>query len=391
MKEKKKILLIIRRGISEVEWLSPIIDSKDFNFELYTFYLNQDAYESCLRSSSIIKILQKKQKNFFILKKTHKLFTRILLKTSNYFQKSFYDISFIKRKLNLNLNTKFDIILSEFGNYSNWIHAFQKLDNSKIVKVPSTPTTFVNIAKNEVIRKIDCDFLIINNSTNLKYWSRFVNKKKIKYFGVPIFDKTWVKKKIKKIKIKKDKKDKIKILFAYSSYFGLVNNKEFKILEKQFISVMDSLSSHKRVQITFKIHPEKNDPYFKKLLKKYSTNFKILSNDNIYSLANKSDILITNFESAAAVYGCFFSKPCIELWKGVNSIFDQNFSKSNNESIKILKPSSNIKDFNKKIYQAINHSNNKSKDFNKELKNFKKIYFEKKNTIYEICTFLKEI
>ncbi|AFS47858.1 hypothetical protein HIMB5_00011100 [alpha proteobacterium HIMB5] len=380
--------MIIRRGISEVEWLIPIIDSKDFNFELYTFYLTQDAYESCLRSTSIIKILQKKQKNFFILKKNHKLFFRILLKTSNYFQKNFYDISFIKRKLNLSLNTKFDIVLSEFGNYSNWIQAFQKFDNSKIVKVPSTPTTFVNIAKKEVIRKIDCDFLIINNSTNLKYWSRFANKKKIKYFGVPIFDKTWVKKKIKKTKVKKDK---IKILFAYSSYFGLANNKEFKILENQFISVMDSLSNIKNIQVTFKIHPEKNDPYFKELLKKYSNNFKILSNDYIYSLAYKSDILITSFESAAALYGCFFSKPCIELWKGVNSIFDQNFSKSNNGSIKILKPSSNIKDFNKKIHQAINHLNNKSKDFNKEFNNFRKIYFEKKNTIYEICTFLKEI
>lgn len=389
MKEKKKILLIIRRGISEVEWLIPIIDSKDFNFELYTFYLTQDAYESCLRSTSIIKILQKKQKNFFILKKTHKLFFRILLKTSNYFQKNFYDISFIKRKLNLSLNTKFDIVLSEFGNYSNWIQAFQKLDNSKIVKVPSTPTTFVNIEKKEVIRKIDCDFLIVNNSKDLKYWSRFTNKKKIKHFGVPIFDKIWLKKKIKKTKIKKTKikNNKIKILFAYSSYFGLVNNKEFKVLEKQFISIMDSLSNNKNIQVTFKIHPEKNDPYFKELLKKYSNNFKILSNDYIYSLAYKSDILITSFQSAAALYGCFFSKPCIELW----NYFDPNSSKSNNGSIKILKPSYNIKDFNKKIYQAINRLNNKSKDFNKEFNNFRKIYFEKKNTIYEICTFLKEI
>tara|TARA_B100000575_G_C23113112_1_gene643190 strand:- start:678 stop:1844 length:1167 start_codon:yes stop_codon:yes gene_type:complete len=387
MRDKKKILLILRRGISEIEWLSPVIDSENFNFELYTFYLTKKTFNSCAKYPTINKILNKKQNNYFVLKKTNLILFRLLLRISNFFINKFYDTSYVKKKLNLNPETKFDIVLTEFGNNSYWIQKFKETDNSKIVKVPSTPTTYVNFKASDEVKKIFCDYLIVNNSKNLDYWSRFVDKKNLKSFGVPIFDISWRNKQISK---KYNKSHTLKVLFAYSSYFGLVKNQDFQILKDQFIQIMDLFSKYKNIKITFKIHPEKNDPYFFKLLNKHPNNLKIMSNENIYNLSYENDILVTNYESAAAIYGCYFSKPCIEIWKGIDSIYQKGFLNSNNGSLGILKPTKNISDFREKFNDAIEYVNQKSQSFDKEINNFKKIYPENAGTINNICDFLRK-
>ena len=56
----------------------------------------------------------------------------------------------------------------------------------------------------------------------------------------------------------------------------------------------------------------------------------------------------------------------------------------------ILKPSNNIVDFSENFTVAIDHVTKKSKSYDSQIKNFKKIYFENDATIEKICDFLNE-
>ena len=61
-KDKKVILLVIRRGVSEIEWIAPVINKFNFDFELFTLYLSKASYSSCKTdnlSFSTIDLIQK--------------------------------------------------------------------------------------------------------------------------------------------------------------------------------------------------------------------------------------------------------------------------------------------------------------------------------------------
>ena len=218
--ENKKILIIIRRGVAEIEWLTPVLNSKYLKYDIYLIYLTKKSYINCV-NSSFYNSYKKKIKNFFVITYNFNFFIRLFLKISrgnikDFFIKKFYDLKKIKEKLNISPADKFDLVISEFGNNSIWINRFQQNDRSRIIKVPSSPSTYVNFKKKRK-KKIICDYLIVNTYKDIRYWSRFANKKNINFFGVPFFDK--------KIKKTKTKKKSIKILFAYSSYFGIANKK----------------------------------------------------------------------------------------------------------------------------------------------------------------------
>ena len=127
-KSKKNILLVIRRGASELEWIAPVIKNINFRFNLYTFYLSESSYKSCVAdkiSSSIIKKYQKKQ---FIQKKENNLILKIIRKLlpKKFFFKQIseliHDTKYLKLKLSIKEKEKIDIVLTEFGNYSFWLN-----------------------------------------------------------------------------------------------------------------------------------------------------------------------------------------------------------------------------------------------------------------------------
>ena len=130
-KSKKNILLVIRRGASELEWIAPVIKNINFRFNLYTFYLSESSYKSCVAdkiSSSIIKKYQKKQ---FIQKKENNLILKIIRKLlpKKFFFKQIseliHDTKYLKLKLSIKEKEKIDIVLTEFGNYSFWLNSLK--------------------------------------------------------------------------------------------------------------------------------------------------------------------------------------------------------------------------------------------------------------------------
>ena len=263
----------------------------------------------------------------------------------------------------------------------------KKKELSKIIHFPSTPAVYVNdrnfYAKP---KKLPGDYLIVNTKKDKIYWSKFIAKKKIYHFGVPFFENDWqkYKKNYEKFDIKKNGKKLI--LFAYSSYFGHVNRDEFRVLEEQLHGIMKILSRLKNVKVLFKIHPHKNDKYFLKIINGYKKNLRILTKKNLNLCVRKCDCLISNFQSAASLYGALLKKPSIEMWKGINSIYKTDIS--NNSKLNLVEKTKNLIDFEQKLLLAINRSN--SRIWKKNYYNFNKLYLNNK-TSQEIVSFIKNV
>ena len=61
MVKKKNILLIIRRGVAELEWIAPIINQiNKNNFQLYIFFLTKSAFLSCKNNDFYFSKINKK-------------------------------------------------------------------------------------------------------------------------------------------------------------------------------------------------------------------------------------------------------------------------------------------------------------------------------------------
>jgi len=75
-KNKKNILLVIRRGVSEIEWIAPIIKRLNFKYNLYTFYLTEKSYQNCKSDKLSLSVIKKYQTKEFIQKKYISLFYR---------------------------------------------------------------------------------------------------------------------------------------------------------------------------------------------------------------------------------------------------------------------------------------------------------------------------
>ena len=385
--EHNKILIIVRRGVAEIEWIMPVLNYMHLRNDIYLIYLTKKSYLNCLNSSFYISY-SKILKNFFVMNYNFNFFARLFLKISrgnikDFFFNKFYDVEKIKKKLQLSTKDKINLVITEFGNNSEWINKFRNDDGSKIIKVPSTPSSYVNYI-NKKVKKINCDYLIVNTHKDLKYWSRFVDKNKIRYFGVPFFNK-----KIKKKVIKQN--NPIKVLFAYSSYFGIAKKDDFENLKKQLIEIIKFLSEMKNIEVSIKVHPHKNDPFYLNIINENLKNYKIYENKNLTKLVEINDLVITNYESAPAIYSAFFKKPGIEIWKASKFIFDNNFSKSNNDNLGIVVSSRNIKEFKKNFYLAIDSLKGKKNIFDQKYKNFENLYMKKKNTINKITNFLNNL
>ena len=79
MVKKKTILLIIRRGAAELEWIAPILNQINKNkFQLHVFYLTKNAFLSCKNNKFLYSIIKKKALSFCIYNFLNKIQFKIL-------------------------------------------------------------------------------------------------------------------------------------------------------------------------------------------------------------------------------------------------------------------------------------------------------------------------
>jgi len=202
--------------------------------------------------------------------------------------------------------------------------------------------------------------LFINNQREKKYWSQFISSDKIFTSGVPIFNKEWVNKLYPKNNFYNKKKV---ITYAYSSWRNISLKQENKF-KKQLKSVFLILSKIKNIQVQFKVHPTKNNPYFKEVLKYFKNNFWRYDNSNLFQLVKNSDVLLVTSKapSGAILYANLFNIPVINLNSGNISNLAKKLSKNVNSAPK----------FKKYIYLAIKRPN--FHEWIKQRKYFKKFY-----------------
>lgn len=389
MVKKKTILLIIRRGVAELEWIAPILNQINKNkFQLHVFYLTKNAFLSCKNNKFLYSIIKKKALSICIYNFLNKIQFKILRKiipkklVNNSLYLKIHDIKFIKKKLMI--KNKIDIILTEFGNFSYWLNAFKVKENSKIIHFPSTPSIYLSSKTGQQSKKLPGDYLLINSEKEKDYWSKFIDKKRIHCFGIPMFESKWQK----NFKVTKKKNKKIKIiLIAYSSYFGIVNSTDLIKLQKQLKNMMNFLMTKDNIKVIFKIHPFKTDQMFFDIINTYPKNFRYVNNDSLNKLVYYSDLLISNFQSAANIFAHVGKIPSLEMPRGIDKIYNSKISY--NKKLGIVISSKNFDQFKRNFENILEKEKNNSTT--KNLRNFKKLFLIKKNPAQKIINFIKNI
>ncbi|NMN67096.1 hypothetical protein VP91_00002290 [Candidatus Pelagibacter ubique] len=389
MVKKKIILLIIRRGVAELEWIAPILNqiNKD-QFQLHVFYLTKNAFLSCKNNKFFYSIIKKKEASFYVYNLTNKIHFKIFRKIipkkfiNNNLNLKIHDIEFLKKKLRI--KNKIHIILTEFGNFSYWLNAFKASENSKIIHFPSTPSIYVTSKTRHKSKKLPGDYLFINSKIEKDYWSKFIDKKKIYCFGIPMFESKWQKN--FKVTKKKNKTNKT-ILIAYSSYFSMVNSKDLKILQKQLKNVMNFLMTKNNIKVIFKIHPFKTDQLFFDIINAYPKNFRNITNDSLNKAVYYSDLLISNFQSAANIFANVGKIPSLEMPREIDTIYNSKIS--NNKKLGIVISSNNFNQFKRNCENILGKKKNNSTT--KNLKNFKKLFLINKTPTQKIINFIKNV
>ena len=77
---KKILILFVRRGYLEIEYVLPILKILRERYFIYTYFEKRKAYKSLLSQSDVFNEWKKINKNYYILNKFNNLFLKILLK-----------------------------------------------------------------------------------------------------------------------------------------------------------------------------------------------------------------------------------------------------------------------------------------------------------------------
>ena len=76
--EKKNIILIIRRGPLEIEWILPVLNELyQKKFDIFVYFNNYKCFNLVKKSKSVFKKLNKISKMFYVQKKTDFLLEKI--------------------------------------------------------------------------------------------------------------------------------------------------------------------------------------------------------------------------------------------------------------------------------------------------------------------------
>ena len=148
---------------------------------------------------------------------------------------------------------------------------------------------------------------------------------------------------------------------------------------------MNILISIKDLNIIFKIHPIKNDPYYLNILNKFPKKRWMISTDHLINLSNISDVVIAPLGSAAILDGISTHKPTLELWSDTNLVKKNSNKFSFNNNVKIQ----NLKQFKFYIKKAL--FNKSDIVWQKQKKIFEEFYNLRQNSTSHILKIFKKI
>ena len=387
--KKKNILLVIRRGQPELDWVAPVLYKLKKENNIYTFFLSQKAFDNFPKDNPIFIILKKICNNYFIQNYKSNFFWRFLknafAKNNLFIKSKIHDPDYLINKLGI--KGGIDIIFTECGNSSQWIQSFIELKKKPlIINYPSSPLSFGNgfddLKAKFYPKKLICDYVFLILKRDFNYWSKSIDRKKMLFYGNPSYDEWWIKKVFKsRDNIKSNKR---LILYAYNSDFGLVPGEQEKILEDDlyfFMKTFINMKNMKDVNIVFKIHPLRNNPYYLNILNKFPKNRWHISKLPLSLLSKKTHTTICTHGSAAILNGLYAKKPTLEFCRGYykNSVFPKR-SITEIAGISLLLKKNNIKQMlTKAIYLP------KDDMWKKQKNKFISIYKPDPNTTKKIC------
>jgi hypothetical protein len=314
--KKKIIVLNVNKSVAEIDWILPLIYELKDDFRIFTLFQNREAYNTLLKDKLLYNIWKEVSLEYKIENKIEKAW-RFL--DSHIFNKFFsnknlitffrYNIKgyFKKKKINF---SEIAIFFTEFGTYSPHIKYIKnEKERPKIIHFPTSSFIFPKPNLNKDINySLRGDNLIVCNDLDINFWSKRIERNKIRVVGVPKHDSGWLNKITNHKKIIEDKKPII--LIAYSSRFHIEVQKN----ERQLNDIMQVLEYFKEYKIVFKIHPRKKNPYYLKILKNYKSLDIEISNKNLTHLSKACDIFLHDRDSSVIYDGLIFKKPSIEYW-----------------------------------------------------------------------------
>ncbi len=389
--KKKNILLVIRRGQPELDWIAPLLFKYKKN-HIYVFYLSKDAFKNFPENNPIFLIFKSICKGYFIQKLTTNFFWRLCKyffgKKNQFLSSKIHDPKFLIKKLKI--KGSIDIIFSEYGNNSEWIKSFINLKKKPlIINYPSSPLSFGQGFKEKhkkyYKKKLLCDYVFLILKRDLKYWSKSIENKKMLFFGNPAYDNWWINK-ISKFENEKFNNKK-NILFAYNSDFGLIPKEQEKVFEQDlyfFMKTFVNMSSMKKIKLVFKIHPLRNNPYYLNILNKFPKHKWSVSKSPLILLSKKSRAMICTHGSAAILNGLYSKIPTMEYQRGFykNSKFaEKSVTEIGGMSVVVKK--NNLK---KMLDKAIHNS--KDNIWIKQKRKFNSVYKPKYDVSNKIFKFI---
>ena len=332
-RKKKLVFLQIRRHVGEINWILPLIFIlKKKGYKIISYFDSDETFNRLKKNKELFAIWKKINTEFFLQKKTDKIFYKIIFKIilsiSKVFKlnienvlffkilkKKIYSFDKISRYYNLE-NFKFFFISD--NNYSNlYLNFKEKNSKIKIIRFPHSQYIkffFKNKFK-KPYKQIQIGdiylFRTLNDAIDIfgknKINSPFI--KNILVCGNLMYEKWWLDKVFKK---KIEKRNNFQIVVA-TRYWdkGYFSKDSFKYI---ILSIMKLTSIFKNIKIIFKVHPaEKEKNYLLELLNKFHRNKWSIEDGHLVNIVKSCDLGIT-LNTTACLDIVSMKKPCIEFW-----------------------------------------------------------------------------
>ena len=368
---KKILVLFVRRGYLEIEYILPILEILKKKFTIVTYFEKRKAFRSLLKQRDVLNNWKKVCFNYHVEFIFDNFLKKLLLKILLFFDlnntiitkktiNKIHSLSDISKKLKIEeQNIKY--ILSDYNTHSQKIYQIlKKKKRPRVCFFPTSPQIIKakgKVDKNSRPFLKYIDYLFINSKFEFKYWSNFIAKSKIKIIGLPLF-----------YKLKRNKNKKYKNFQVLISY----NCVEKKYQQKEIINVkklLENLISFK-VPIVIKLHPMKQDQYIFDIVKELNSKYLFFSSENLVNLFKYNiKVHICSTRTAAATYSNYFNIPTLGF-KQYDHGYDPNSFQITHNLIKSIK---NFKQFHTDVSLILNG--------NKKIQKKQKISF---NNIYKI-------
>lgn len=344
---KKILVLFVRRGYLEVEYILPILKILKKKFIIITYFEKKKAFNSLSNQKDIFKKWKNVNSNYYIDFLFDNLFLKISLKIllfldlnnsiSNKIIKKIHSLTNICKKLNIE-ESMIKYILSDYNTHSQKIYQILKKKKRPLIYFFSTSPLAINAKKKKVNKNSRpflkyIDYLLINSKFEFDYWSNFIIKSKIKIIGIPLFYS------LKKTKLFKQKN--FKILISYNCVEKKYQKREISYVKRLLENLIDL-----KIPIIIKLHPMKQQKYIFDIAKELKSDYLSFSTKNLsYLLKDNIKINICSTKTAAATYSNFYGIPTFGYKQ-----YDHGYHPNSIQMrLKLIKPIKNFRQLRKDI------------------------------------------